>query len=326
MKKEYFKEKFTTDFNDSFPILNDEPVILHHDFDDGYIDNTFYPFLPGIYVCLNDVHARNIPMNNNLSDMDLFLINYCIMGRCEFMISDNAFKYVKDNYTSIGSYTVRDEFFYPSGYYLGFEIFIYKDMFTDETRKTLEIFNIDIDKLSTKYNNNEKLTLLETDPNSKKLWFEIYEQKSPDRGLIRLNILKILHNLLNSDITIPANSSYLTRNQARLAKNVQEIISKDISKHISMREISEKYNISETSLKNYFTAMFGMTVSEYMLNLRMKKAAGLLTESRLPISEIANLCGYSNQGRFARIFKNHYGMLPLEYRHNSSTFFSSSCP
>lgn len=318
MKKDYSRKKFATAFDDKFPTLNKEPITLHHDFDDGYIDNTFYPFLPGIYVCLNDVHARNIPMNDNLSDMDLFLINYCIMGRCEFMISDNAFKYVKDNYTSIGSYTVRDEFFYPSGYYLGFEIFIYKEMFTDETVNTLNSFNIDLDALSAKYNNTEKLTLLETDIDSKRLWHELYEQKKPDRGLIRLNILKILYNLINSDITTPANSSYLTRNQARLAKNVQEIISKDISKHISMREISEKYNISETSLKNYFTAMFGMNVSEYMLELRMKKAAGLLTKSRLPISDIANLCGYSNQGRFARIFKNHYGMLPLEYRHNAS--------
>ena len=318
MKKDYSGKNFSTAFDDNFPTLNEEPITLHHDFDEGYIDNTFYPFLPGIYVCLNDVHARNIPMNSNLSDMDLFLINYCIVGRCEFMISDNAFKYVKDNYTSIGSYTVRDEFFYPSGYYLGFEIFIYKEMFTDETVNTLNSFNINLDTLAAKYNNKEKLTLLETDLDSKRLWHELYDRKNPDKGLIRLNILKILYNLINNDITTPANSSYLTRNQARLAKNVQEIISKDISKHISMREISEMYNISETSLKNYFTAMFGMTVSEYMLDLRMKKAAGLLTESRLPISEIANLCGYSNQGRFARIFKNHFGMLPLEYRHSAS--------
>ena len=318
MKKDNFAGTFINTFNNNFPVINEEIVTLHHDFDEGYIDNTFYPFLPGIYVCLNDVHSKNIPMNANLSDKDLFLINYCISGRCEFMISDNVFKYVKDNYTSIGSYTVRDEFFYPAGYYLGFEIFIYRDMFTDETRKILESFNIDLDILTTKYNNNEKLTLLETDINSQKLWLELYNNKTPDKGLIRLNILRILHNLISIETAAPANSSYLTRNQAKLAKNVQKIITKDISKHISMREISSMYNISETSLKNYFSAMFGMSVSEYMLELRLKKASELLAKSRLPISEIANSCGYSNQGRFAKIFKSRYGMLPLEYRHNSS--------
>ena len=318
MKKDSFADSFINTFNDNFPIIGEEIITLHHDFDEGYIDNTFYPFLPGIYVCLNDVHAKTIPMNAHLSDKALFLINYCISGRCEFMISDNVFKYVKANYTSIGSYTVRDEFFYPSGYYLGFEIFIYKKMFTEETENILNAFHIDIDKLFTKYNNKEKLVLLETDINTEKLWLELYNNRCPDKGLIRLNILKILHSLINNDITTPANSSYLTRNQAGLAKKVQEIISKDISKHISMREISEMYNISETSLKNYFTSMFGMTVSEYMLSLRLEKAARLITDSRLPISEIASLCGYSNQGRFARVFKNHYGMLPLEYRHNAT--------
>ena len=318
MKKDSFADSFINTFNDNFPIMGEEIITLRHDFDEGYIDNTFYPFLPGIYVCLNDVHAKTIPMNAHLSDKDLFLINYCISGRCEFMISENVFKYVKVNYTSIGSYTVRDEFFYPSGYYLGFEIFIYKEMFTKETENILNAFHIDIDKLFTKYNNKEKLVLLETDINTEKLWLELYNNRCPDKGLIRLNILKILHSLINNDITTPANSSYLTRNQAGLAKKVQEIISKDISKHISMREISEMYNISETSLKNYFTSIFGMTVSEYMLGLRLEKAARLITDSRLPISEIASLCGYSNQGRFARVFKSHYGMLPLEYRHNAA--------
>lgn len=318
MKKDNFANSFIHTFNNSFPSINEEVITLHHDFEDGYIDNTFYPFLPGIYVCLNDVHAKNIPMYTHLSDMNLFLINYCISGRCEFMISENVFKYVKDNYTSIGSYTVRDEFFYPSGYYLGFELFIIKDLLTDETEKVLESFNININALTDKYNNKEQLTLLETDVNTQRLWLELYNTQKPDKGLIRLNILKILHDLLHSDISIPASSSYLTKNQANLAKNVQVILTKDISKHISMREISEMYNLSETSLKNYFNAMFGMTVSEYMLSIRLKKAAELLTDSRLPISDIANLCGYSNQGRFAKIFKEHYGMLPLEYRHNAS--------
>lgn len=318
MKKDNFANSFIHSFNNSFPSINEEVITLHHDFEDGYIDNTFYPFLPGIYVCLNDVHAKNIPMNTHLSDMNLFLINYCISGRCEFMISENVFKYVKDNYTSIGSYTVRDEFFYPSGYYLGFELFIIKDLLTDETEKVLESFNININALTDKYNNKEQLTLLETDVNTQRLWLELYNTQKPDKGLIRLNILKILHDLLHSDISIPASSSYLTKNQANIAKNVQVILTKDISKHISMREISEMYNLSETSLKNYFNAMFGMTVSEYMLSIRLKKAAELLTDSRLPISDIANLCGYSNQGRFAKIFKEHYGMLPLEYRHNAS--------
>lgn len=311
MKKDDFSHKFYTDF----PLVYDDIITLHNEFEDGYVDNTFYPFLPGIYVCLNDVHAKNIPMNDFLSDKKIFLINYCISGRCEFKISENVYKYVKDNYTSVGSYTVRDEFYYPSGYYLGFEIFIYEEMFTDETRNVLKQFNINLDTLAYKYNNKEKLTLLETNISMQRLWLELYNSKSPDKGLIKLNILKILHHLTNSKSVIPATSSYLTKNQAELAKEVYEMLTFDISKHISVREISEKLNVSETSLKNYFSAMFGMTVSDYMRSIRLKKASELLKNSDLSISDIASICGYSNQGRFAKVFKEYYGMLPLEYRH-----------
>ncbi len=311
MKKDDFAHKFYT----GFPLVFDDIITLHNEFEDGYVDNTFYPFLPGIYVCLNDVHAKNIPMNNFLSDKKIFLINYCISGRCEFKISDNVYKYVRDNYTSVGSYTVCDEFYYPSGYYLGFEVFIYEDMFTVETRTVLEQFNISLNDLENKYNNKEKLTLLETDISLQRLWLELYNKKNPDIGLIKLNVLKILHHLAHNQSTIPANSSYLTKNQATLAKEVYALLTADISKHISMREISERLNVSETSLKNYFSSMFGTTVSDYMRSLRLKKAAGLLKNSELSISDIASICGYSNQGRFAKIFKEYYGMLPLEYRH-----------
>ncbi|MBE5920000.1 MAG: helix-turn-helix domain-containing protein [Pseudobutyrivibrio ruminis] len=51
---------------------------------------------------------------------------------------------------------------------------------------------------------------------------------------------------------------------------------------------------------------------------RLKKASALLTETRLPISDIAVNCGFSNQGRFAKIFKEEYGSFPLEYRRKSS--------
>ena len=184
MKKDDFSHKFYTDF----PLVYDDIITLHTEFEDGYVDNTFYPFLPGIYVCLNDVHAKNIPMNDFLSDKKIFLINYCISGRCEFKISENVYKYVKDNYTSVGSYTVRDEFYYPSGYYLGFEIFIYEEMFTDETRNVLKQFNINLDTLAYKYNNKEKLTLLETNISMQRLWLELYL-----RYVITLPTAKVLY-------------------------------------------------------------------------------------------------------------------------------------
>ena len=62
--------------------------------------------------------------------------------------------------------------------------------------------------------------------------------------------------------------------------------------------------------------MYGMNVSDYMRILRLKKAAELLLNTNISIAENSEKCGYSNQGRFAKVFKEHFGLLPLEYRHS----------
>ncbi|MCR5629583.1 AraC family transcriptional regulator [Eubacterium sp.] len=289
---------------------------VHTNQKSGYIDNTYYPFYPGIFVCSNEVHTNHIYMKNFNYKNDIFLINYCISGRCEFHVTKDKYLYMKNNYTSIGTLTITDSFYYPTVYYLGFEIYICEDLLTDETKAILENFNIDLDKLKQKYDNDEHLTLLETNNNIQHLWLEIHNHKNPPTGLIRLNILKILYELLNEKNVERANSSYLTKNQAKIAKHVHDILTADISKHIPIREISTHTSISETSLKNYFNSMYGMNVSDYMRILRLKKAAELLLNTNISIAEISEKCGYSNQGRFAKAFKEHFGLLPLEYRHS----------
>ena len=46
----------------------------------------------------------------------------------------------------------------------------------------------------------------------------------------------------------------------------------------------------------------------------MEKAAELLKTTDLKVIEVANAVGYENQGKFAKVFAETYGVLPLEYR------------
>ena len=50
----------------------------------------------------------------------------------------------------------------------------------------------------------------------------------------------------------------------------------------------------------------------------MKKAAELLTSTRLSVAEIAELVGYMNQSKFASVFKKQFGLSPLEYRRSKN--------
>lgn len=308
-----------TDMNETstfeIPAAVSQITTVHTELETGYINNTYYPFLSGILVFLNDVHSSTIPVGHFFENKTVILINYCISGRCEFKVSESNYKYMRDNYTSVGSLLISDSFYYPSDTYQGFEICIVKESLTEDALSLLRDFEIDLDELDRKYNNTEKLSIIETDAGMQRLWLELYHLKNPDNGLIKLILLKILYHLTHKDGIVPASTSYLTGLQAQFAKKAHDILTKDISERISMREIAVSLGTSETGLKNYFSAMYGMNVSDYMRLFRLKKAARLLCETKLPIADISVQCGYSNQGRFAKLFKEHYGMLPLEYRH-----------
>lgn len=51
----------------------------------------------------------------------------------------------------------------------------------------------------------------------------------------------------------------------------------------------------------------------------MKKAASLLIETKLPISQISESIGILNTNYFYSVFKKKFGMTPLAYRRSKST-------
>lgn len=72
--------------------------------------------------------------------------------------------------------------------------------------------------------------------------------------------------------------------------------------------------------KDYFNRLIkkktGMTYSEYLQNIRLKKAKTMLLETNLSVSEIAEQVGYHNKGYFYKIFTEKFGMTPAKYREN----------
>lgn len=79
-------------------------------------------------------------------------------------------------------------------------------------------------------------------------------------------------------------------------------------------ELARKVNISTSKLTKGFSSMFGMSVHAYIIDQRLEKAAGLLLESNLNVSQVATLVGYSKPSNFAAAFKKKYGVIPKNYR------------
>ncbi|MNW26005.1 putative response regulatory protein [compost metagenome] len=72
-------------------------------------------------------------------------------------------------------------------------------------------------------------------------------------------------------------------------------------------------HMNPSYISKYFKKMTGTNFSEYLNEVRMKKAAEILRLQKYKIYEISEMIGYQNAQNFARSFKRHFGQSPYSY-------------
>ena len=88
----------------------------------------------------------------------------------------------------------------------------------------------------------------------------------------------------------------------------EQLITADISKHMSIPELSKKVLLNEFRLKAAFKKVYGVGPYEYLIKLRMAKAKELLKEGK-SVKEVAALTGY-RPSDFTVAFTHHFGITP----------------
>ena len=93
-----------------------------------------------------------------------------------------------------------------------------------------------------------------------------------------------------------------------------EYIYSDYADSITIKEMAERVNMSESNLYAVFKKAMGMSPIKYLNEYRLSIASLLLTETNEDIKVIAERVGITDQFYFSRIFKNKYTISPMEYR------------
>ena len=88
-------------------------------------------------------------------------------------------------------------------------------------------------------------------------------------------------------------------------------------KTATLSELADLVFLSVPYLSKLINAYFGKSFKELLLDIRMKKAAELITKTALPIGDIINSVGYENESYFHREFKRRTGKTPLSMRKNA---------
>lgn len=82
---------------------------------------------------------------------------------------------------------------------------------------------------------------------------------------------------------------------------------------LTLASISANVNLSSSYLCRVFKSEVGISITSYLNNLRIRKAATLIKEQALSLKEISAMVGIDDQLYFSRLFKKCMGISPSEY-------------
>lgn len=102
-----------------------------------------------------------------------------------------------------------------------------------------------------------------------------------------------------------------------LVEKVKSHILKNLESDITRNELAELVFLHPDYLSHIFKDETGMSISDYIMQERLKKSKRLLLSTSEKISEVALNIGYSNAAYFIKLFKKATGMTPKEYRNQA---------
>ena len=97
-------------------------------------------------------------------------------------------------------------------------------------------------------------------------------------------------------------------------KNMMMYIYANYREKITLDDICVAGNVGKTTCTMLFKKYVGVTPNAFLLDVRLEKAAHLLRESDMNITEIAFETGFSGASYFSEAFRQKFGCSPREFR------------
>lgn len=145
------------------------------------------------------------------------------------------------------------------------------------------------------------------------LVWSLLNRQHNHRQLDQTTMGLLFMQLVNYTERIKINESGLTHNA--IAIRVLRYIEEEY-KEANLTYIADELNISISNLSKIIKSATGSTFKELLQNKRLKQAQFLLSDTRLPVTDIIYRVGYDNTSYFHRIFKEKFNVSPKKYRDN----------
>ena len=147
-----------------------------------------------------------------------------------------------------------------------------------------------------------------------------YVTKPFNMTILVLRIRKLIelsryHRVTQGMIDPAPSEIVITSLDEKLIEKAIKYVEDNMSRtELSVEELSRELGMSRVHLYKKLLQITGKTPIEFIRVIRLKRAAQLLRESQLHVSEVAFEVGFNNPKYFSRYFKDEFGVLPSVYQ------------
>ncbi len=282
---------------------------------------TRYPVLPGMELLYNDMHITTVRANQNkVPCEDVMEINHCREGRFECEFSDGGAVYLGagDLSANMLTHPPRDSWF-PLSHYHGISVIVDLRAAQDTLCQLGQIFGsipIDLYAMRDCLCGEDNCFIIRATDAIQHIFSELYAAPSAIRSdYCKLKVLELLLFLNSADLpALREKRTYITRTQVDTVRAIRTYLVEHLDQRITLPELSTRFEISLTTMKQNFKTVYGDTIGSYIQSYRIQKAMYLLQETNQSIVEIAGQVGYQNASKFSEVFRQFTGAAPSEYR------------
>lgn len=100
-------------------------------------------------------------------------------------------------------------------------------------------------------------------------------------------------------------------------KRAKEMLAGDLTGNLSLADIASECGLSVGQFSRGFKQSTGLPPHRWLLERRVEAAKRYMGDRAVPLSEVAQICGFADQSHLTRVFARHTGLTPAAWRRAS---------
>lgn len=298
-------------------VETDDCKILRVDDESGEGAMTMYSVFDGVYMMFNDFHMKRCYSGFSCEE-SVLCIDHCREGRIEHRTDRDMLYYMEAGDMRIDKrvhHTGNMNF--PLCHYHGLTIGFQLERAEKALQSALPAITIDLKQIAERFGSGEKPFVMRKNEVIERIFADLYNVPSEIRtDYFRIKTAELLIQLGAMKMAEQKEEKpYFYSRQIEKIKAMYELMVSDLTKSYTLDELSERFDMSLSTLKSCFKGVYGSPVYSYMREYKMNYAAALLVQdNHIKINEIAALVGYDNPSKFSAAFRDTMGVSPIEYR------------